>query len=412
MYRRNIETQLIEAAQDTPVLVINGSRQVGKSTLAESIFKETHEYFTLDDLSTRIAISRDPLLFLENLKKPIILDEVQRLPEIFLPIKKIVDEKRRPGFFVLTGSSNILTLPRIADSLAGRIEIHTLWPFSQGELLGHKDNFVDALFNNTLDDARESISDEDLTNRIITGGYPSVIERKNEERRRAWFRNYITSIVERDILEHAKIDRLGDVSNLIHIFASRVGTLFNASEISRVLSIPNTTLNRYIGLLKQIFLLILIPPYFKSLTKRLVKTPKVYLNDTGIVNYLNNADSQKLSQDSVYMGHVLENFVVMELLKQQTWCKTPFNIYHYRSHSGMEVDFVLENFNGKCIAIEIKKSKHVTLGDFKGIDAFEKDIEKNFQCGIILYQGNDILPFKNNWFAIPIAKLWKNYPGA
>ncbi len=208
----------------------------------------------------------------------------------------------------------------------------------------------------------------------------------------------------------SNINHLAEIPSLLHLLSNRVGSLANTSEISRTLSIPNTTLTRYLTLLKQIFLLVTLPPYFKNATKRLVKTPKIYLNDTGLVNYRNNCDIEHLRQNASYRGYVLENFIVMEFFKQKSWSRTPFNMYHYRSHTGSEVDIILERFDGKCIAIEIKSCTNIAEKDFKGIKNFEEGYKPNFLKGIVLYQGKDILPFKENWLAVPISKMWKMHP--
>jgi predicted AAA+ superfamily ATPase len=431
MYKRNITESFTEALEDTPILLVNGSRQVGKSTFVKSLLSDTHQYYTLDDPTTLASIRKDPLMFLEGLQGPSIIDEVQRVPELFLPLKKIVDHNRKPGFFVLTGS--VLSLPKLADSLAGRMEVHTLWPMSQGEIHGRKEDFIGYIFTFpiTLEEKAEfmgitprwfkkryidpypppspqtKLPLAKLTEMITQGGYPETLHRSSSNRRKKWFASYLMTILEKDIKDLANIEGLLELPNLLKLFASRCGGLLNTSEVSRSLGIAQTTLKRYLALLERTYLLVLLPAWTKNLSKRIVKTPKVYLNDTGLLTHLVDYEHNRLLNDKGFLGHVLENFVVMELKKQMTWSQQSCQIYHYRTHSHQEVDIILEAPDSRIVAIEVKLANVVTSKDFSGIQSLEDDLGDRFHRGIILYMGDTAVSFGKNKYAIPLSYLWE-----
>jgi len=407
MLIRNIGPLLRDAAEDTPVLLVNGPRQSGKSTLVKTLFKETHRYFTLDDPVIFSAIKNDPLSFLNQLDQPAILDEIQRVPELFVPLKKVVDENRRAGFFILTGSANVLTLPKLSESLAGRMQIDTLWSFSQGEILGIKETFIDRIFKEEFNAFQKGIELEELAEVIVKGGYPEAIIRKNQERRDAWFNSYLLTLLERDIKDLSNIEGLTQIPNLLNVLASRTGSLLNVTEISRSLNIPATTLKRYLILLQMIFILTPIPAWSKNASTRFIKSPKIYLSDTGLLLNMLFCDKERLLSQRTLFGHVLENFVIMEILKQKTWCKTPFRPYHYRTVTGQEVDIVLEASNSKVVGIEVKLSQNITEHDFKGINFLEESARENFHRGFVMYLGARTTPFGQNKYAIPISSLWE-----
>lgn len=414
MFKRNITDAFLEALEDTPVVLMNGSRQVGKSTFVKNLLNATHDYYTLDDPTILTSARQDPMMFVEGLQVPSILDEVQRAPQLFLPLKKTIDDFRRPGFFVLTGSANVLSLPNLADSLAGRLEIHTLWPLSQGEILGKKEDFIHQLFGNNLfgknyPPYKSDLSLTQLIDLIVRGGYPDVINRTSPQRRRKWFSSYLTTVLEKDIRDLSHIEGLLDLPNLIQLFASRCGSLLNLSEISRSIGIPHTTLKRYLALLEKIYLLISLPAWTKNLSKRLIKTPKIYLNDTGLLTHLVTYDQKRLLNDKLFLGHVLENFVVMELKKQMTWSQQICQIYHYRNLNNQEIDVILEAPDSKVVAIEIKLSHSVSASDFSAIKGLEEELGDTFHRGIVLYMGERVVPFGINKHAVPLSILW-NHP--
>lgn len=420
MLRRNLTDGFLEALQDTPVLLINGSRQVGKSTFVKSLLSETHFYYTFDDPTTLAGAKKDPLLFLESLPGPSIVDEIQRVPEIFLPLKKIVDDQRRPGFFILTGSANVLSLPKLADSLAGRMEVHTLWPLSQGEIWGKKEDFINFAFNTPMTEGKKEKPRHNLghpssakpaldqiASLVTEGGYPEALNRSSSSRRQKWFSSYLVTILEKDIKDLSNIEGLLDLPNLMKLFASRCGSLLNTSEVSRSLGIAQTTLKRYLTLLEKTYLLVFLPAWTKNLSKRMVKTPKVYLNDTGLLTHLVDYGANRLLEDKAFFGHVLENFVVMELKKQMTWSQQSCQIYHYRTHSQKEVDIILEAPDSRITGIEVKLAHSIQAKDFSGLQSLEEDLGGQFHRGFVLYLGDTCVPFGKNKYAVPLSWLWE-----
>lgn len=407
MFTRNISAFFEQALQDTPLLLVNGSRQVGKSTFVKMLLEKTHAYYTLDDPTILSSALKDPLMFLESLPNPSIIDEIQRALPIFLPLKKLIDQNRKPGFFVLTGSADVLALPRLADSLAGRIEIYTLWPFSQGEIEEKKEDFIFFVFNtSTFPKYKNTLTLEGLIERIIRGGYPEIIKRSLPQRRRQWFASYLQTLIEKDIKSLASIEGIFDLPNLIQICAARCGSLLNFSELSRTTGLPGTTLKRYFALLQQTYLIVTLPPWTKNLNKRLVKTPKLYLNDTGFLTHILDYDQTRLLKDRPFLGHVLENFVVMELKKQLGWSQQRCRLYHYRTHTQQEIDLILEAADSRIVAIEIKLSKSVSFKDFEHIHNLQCDIGPLFYRGVVFYMGDSIVPFGTNLYAVPLSFLW------
>ena len=266
MYRRNITNSIIEALADTSVILINGARQTGKSTLCKKIVEEgafQGKLVTMDDPATLLAAQKDPLGFLEDLGTHVIIDEVQRTPELFLPIKKLVDSDRKGRRIILTGSADVMMLPRVGDSLAGRIEIHNLWPLSQDEIAGTKSNFLQTLINTDQKFSSSNITWQDIATKMRVGGYPESIARSSSSRRNKWFSDYITAILQKDIRELANIEGLSEIPNILKLIATRVGSTVNMSDIARLSGVKNTTLKRYVTLLEHIFLIVHVPAWTK-----------------------------------------------------------------------------------------------------------------------------------------------------
>ncbi|MFQ5780522.1 MAG: ATP-binding protein, partial [Nitrospiria bacterium] len=297
MYARNIESELYEALADTPVVLLNGARQTGKSTLVTRLAEKLDaSYVTLDDATTLAAATSDPVGFLKGMGQCVAVDEAQKAPALFPAIKILVDADRRPGRFLLTGSADVQMLPKVSESLAGRMEIKTLWPLSQGELLGCKECFMDGLFRVTMPDLVEGDSN-DLAARVAKGGYPEAVQRAEGKRRDAWYAAYITAILQRDIRDLANIEGLTEMPRLLALLATRLGGLLNMSELSRASVIPHTTLKRYLALLEASFLMKPLPAWHTHLGKRLVKSPKIHLVDTGLAAHLTGHSRQRLAAD-------------------------------------------------------------------------------------------------------------------
>ena len=408
MIQRKIKSKLLKALTDSPVVLIHGARQTGKSTLVKSLAENDYpaKYLTFDDTAVLSAAQSNPQDFISGYDDNLIIDEVQRVPEIFIAIKSLVDKKRKAGKFILTGSANVLLLPKVSESLAGRLEILNLFPLSQSEINNSGYNFIDELFENNFKPDSNTRRKNSIVSKILTGGFPEMLTRKDRARQNAWFKSYITTILQRDVRDIANIEKIRELPKLLSLFAARAGTLLNFAELSRSSVIPQTTLKRYIALLEAIFMIYLLPAWSGNLSKRLIKTPKLYLNDTGLLSHLIGFEEDKIFSDSLSWGRLLENFVLNELLKQASWSWYNLSLYHFRSASGQEVDFIIERSDGKLAAVEVKATAKVTASDFNNIKVFANETGKKFLIGIVLYTGKEAIPFAKNMFALPVEVLW------
>lgn len=382
---------------------------MGKSTLARDLMDGSlaMRYVTFDDPLPLAAARSDPVGFLSGLTDPVVLDEVQRVPELFLPLKATIDGDRRPGRFLLTGSANVLFLPKLTEALAGRMEILTLRPLSQGELTGVEDRFVDAVFGRSF--AYPSVIGEpvsQLRGRVLLGGYPEAVQRRSEDRRRAWFESYVASVVQRDVRDLANIERLVELPSILGLLAARAGGLLNYADLSRTSGIPQTSMKRYLALLQATLLFEPLPAWTANIGKRLVKSPKVMLNDTGLLASLLGLDDKRLQREPEMFGHLLENFVVAELRKQIDWSQTRPGLFHLRLESGLEVDAVLEDRSGRTVGVEVKASATVTDQDLRALRQMKADLGNRFVRGILLYAGNEPSMFGKDLIAMPIGALW------
>ena len=412
MTPRHVNADLMLGLGDTPVVYLQGPRQSGKTTLARSLSQppRTHRtYLTLDTAAVLTAAQADPEAFLAGIQQPATIDEVQRVPELALAIKAAVDADRRPGQFLLTGSAGILSLPRLADSLAGRMELHTLWPLSQGELSGVRESFIDRMFTTGphADGSTPSLSEAAMIDRLCLGGYPEVHTRGTWSRRRAWFDAYIDTILERDVRDIANIERLWDVPRLLSLIASRSGQLVNFADLSRTLGIAQTTLKRYVGVLETTFLVRFLPAWFANFGKRLAKAPKIMLTDTGLLAHLLEVDADRLKRDRTLLGHALETFAAMELVKQLAWPERRCRLFHFRTTAGAEVDLVLEDRAGRLVGVEVKCAASLKRSDFRGLELLADAAGTRFVRGVVLYTGADVVPFGKFLHAVPMGDLFR-----
>lgn len=408
LFPRHLEPGLRDALADTPVLVVVGARQTGKSTLVKSLIgpKFKAEYVTFDDVTVRAAAQADPAGFLAGYTGPLVLDEVQYVPELFPQIKLRVDENRRPGTFVLTGSANVLLLPKISESLAGRSEQFTLWPLSQGELAGKREGFIDALFADRLRTVRDRADiRRDVLRRALRGGYPEIMTRGQSARRAAWFRSYTTTILQRDVRELTQISNPQDLTRLLTMLAARVGSPTNVLDISRSLDLPHMTVRRYLATLQRLYFVHELPGWSGGLNSRVTQRPKAYVPDSGLLGYLMGVDVSRFEKDPVLAGALFENFVIGELERQRGWSKTTVAAYHFRT-TATEVDAVLERPDGMLVGVEVKTASSVAASDFNGLRALESRAKKKFHRGVVLYSGADTVPFAANLHAMPISSLW------
>ena len=408
MFNRYIADSLLQALRDTPAVLVNGARQTGKSTLVQStaFTKQGRQYLTLDDPGVLAAAKQDPNGFIAGLNTPVTLDEVQHVPELFPVIKAAIDRKREPGRFLLTGSANVMLLPKLSESLAGRLEVLTLWPFSHGETTGVQEDFVDTLFSEKpWNKGKLSIPKRDeLFDTVLAGGYPPAISRKAGDRRSAW--SYLMTLLQRDIRDLTNVADVTAVPRLLSVVAARVGGLLNFADLSRTLGLPHTTLKRYFALLEATFLVQLLRPWSRNLGQRVIQTPKVYLNDTGLLAHLLGLSVERFAVDGTLAGGILENYVLMELRKQAAWSVTRPESFYWRTASGQEVDIVLENAAGQVVGVEVKASATLSGSDIRGLKALEEAAGKKWLRGVVLYTGTEVIPFAGNLHAVPLPRLW------
>ncbi len=404
MFERHIKEEIESFLEFMPVTLITGARQTGKTTLVESIAKKRgFSFYTFDDEFSLSNARRDPSGWLISLPKPAIIDEVQRLPEIFLPMKKDVDENRKPGRFLLTGSANPLLLPKLGDSLAGRMGIVTMYPFSQGELRRTKEIFISYIFGkNIVSSKLDPI--EDLFEILLRGGFPTVqfLEMQNVNR---WVHSYLQTIMERDVRDLSNVEGLKEFPKLFQLLATRSAQFLNVADISRSLGMVNVTVNRYIRLLETLFFIYLLPAWYTNLGKRIIKAPKLHLCDTAILSQLLGVDRNRLEKDSHLMGQFLESFIFSEIQKLRSWSSIQFDIYHFRD-GDFEVDLVLEKPDQTIVGIEVKNTRTIHGDDLKGLRYLKKLSKNRFKRGIILHPGTQIEPLGDDLWAFPIQAIW------
>lgn len=393
-----------------PVVLLGGARQTGKTTLTKMVaaLKHDYSYLSLDHLPTLLTATQDPVGFISQLKKPVIIDEIQRVPELFLPIKADVDEHRTSGRYLLTGSVDPLLLPKLGDSLAGRMRLLQLWPLSQGELIARCETFLTKVWaeHQAFELGKKyPCSKQDIMERALRGGYPTPLAMTTQQRSE-WFNDYVSLVLQKDVLDLSRIENITQMPHLLMLLASRVGGLLNVEELARSTRLTSVTLHRYLDLLRTLFMLHVVPAWSSNIGKRLVKSPKVYLIDTALQLFMLGVDYDRLSKDSHLLGSVIENFVVIELLKQLSWHDQPLNIFHYRDQRGSEVDVIIEGPGGKIVAIEIKSTENINQDDFKGLKEVKNALGDAFVQGIVLYAGSTSLPFGDKLIALPIASLW------
>jgi hypothetical protein len=405
---RFAEARLVEALADTPVVLIHGPRQSGKTTLAQKVGEARgYAYFSFDDDVTLSAGQTDPVGFVADLPERAILDEVQRAPELFTALKTAVDRRRTAGRFILTGSANVLLVPRLADSLAGRMEILRLHPLAQCELAGRRPRFLEVLLHRGFKLRKSERLGPELAERVAAGGYPAALARKVPRRRTAWYRNYVEALVQRDVRDLARIGALETLPRLLALAAAQTARLFNASELAAPFQQSRPTIRDYVTLLERVFLLDLLPPWHTNRTSRLVKSPKLHAGDTGVACALLGLDAAALGQDRGTLGPLLETFVFQELRRQASFQDDAITFHHFRDKDGAEVDVVLERGAREVAGVEVKASATVRDSDFRGLRKLAAAAGKRFVAGVVLYDGEATAGFGDGLYAVPIRRLWE-----
>jgi predicted AAA+ superfamily ATPase len=408
LHPRFLRPRVEEALADTPVVLIHGPRQCGKTTLARQLGDEMgFAYLTFDDDVQRASAQADPVGYVSDLPERAVLDEVQRVPELFTSLKSAVDRHRIPGRFILTGSANVLLVPRLSDSLAGRMEILRLHPLAQSELIGQPCGFLDRLFTENFKAGPSGRRmGRALADRVVAGGYPAALARESSRRRRNWYRDYADTLIQRDIRDLARISALDALPRLLTLAAGLTACLVNVSELAAPFQLSRQTIREYLTLLSKIFLVDELPPWHSNRMKRLVKTPKLHMGDTGLACAMLGVNEETLWADRALFGRLLETFVYQELRRMAGWREETVLFSHFRDKDQMEVDVVLES-EGRLAGVEVKAGATVTLDDFKGLRKLKDSQPERFAAGVLLYDGDAVAGFGDRLYAVPISSLWE-----
>ncbi len=392
-------------------MLVNGARQSGKSTLVRLLAKGREaEWRNLDTPVVRQAALADPAGFVA-FPELMVIDEIQRVPDLLLAIKEQVDTDPRPGRYLLTGSARLLGLRALPDALPGRMETIELWPFSQGEIDGAPDGFVDALFADGESLRHTStVTRPEYADRIVRGGFPEAVARSNPRRRERFLDSYVSDLISREISQLSEIERVSEMRALVRLLAARSGQLLVANTLSSRVGLSASTVHRYLALLDEVFLTKRIPAWSRNVSDRAIGTPKIAFVDSGVAANLLGADSRSLVRPDGLFGPLLEAFVLMELARQLTWSDERAELFHYRTKEKVEVDAVLENRQGRVVGIEVKASSTVRPDDFKGLRHLADRLGDDFVVGVVLYTGSQTLPFGERMRAMPVSALWEAMP--
>lgn len=381
---------------------------MGKSTLCHQVASDRH-YLTFDDHAILTAAQQDPTGFIQSLPEQVTLDEIQRVPELILAIKAEVDRNRQPGRFLLTGSANLLLLPKVKESLAGRVEILHLHPLAELEKEQNKPAFLEALFSGKLKPRITQAQQEllGIAERVCQGGYPEPLTR-SASRARQWYRQYLQTIIQNDVKDIANIRDEDELLRLAELLALRTGNLLNTSSIATDLKMRRETAEKYISILEHLFLVYRLPAWHSNQAKRLVKAPKLHLIDSGLAAFMNNVKPAEWHDYSSDFGPLLESFTIQQIRTQAEWLEDPIRLSHYRDKDKIEVDLVIEQ--GRDVyGIEVKKAASIQAKDGEGLKRLAAQAGKNFKGGVLLYCGNNALPLQTeNCIAAPMTWLWQN----
>lgn len=407
MYPRFAKERVEEALSDTRVVLISGPRQSGKTTLAMDVAADRTPFLTLDDANVLRSAVDDPVGFVRGLDRAVI-DEVQRVPHLLLAIKNLVDDDKTPGRFLLTGSANLMTLPKVADSLAGRMEVIRLLPLSQSEIIGTKSNFIDRAFAGKMPSVDHIVVGNELIEIVLSGGYPEALGRKRWARKQDWYHGYLDAIVQRDVRDVAQIDQLAIMPKLLSVLAEHSGQLVNYSAIGSALDLNHVTTRKYVSVFESLYLVHTLQPWFTNRLKRLTKSPKLHFLDAGLLASMRDVSPDVVAKDKTCFGSILETFVFSELRKIASWSEQRCSFTHFRDKDKNEVDLVLENRRGEVIGIEVKSSATVSAADFSGMRKLADACGDKFVQGMVLYDHDKIVPFGENIFAAPLSSLWSS----
>jgi predicted AAA+ superfamily ATPase len=413
MIRRHLTNTLLDSLAAFPVCLVVGPRQVGKSTLVEYLSKNQWpaRYLTLDDRTILDAALTNPDGFVQGLDLPVVIDEVQRAPDLMRAIKLVVDRNRQPGKFMLTGSANVMTLGTVSETLAGRVAVHELYPFSWTEFEDlSAPKTLDIFFSakgaadviRMLPKSCPTIRIKELKELLLKGGFPDPSMMQRISSRNTWFESYRKTYIDRDLRDIATISNVPEFNRLFTTLALRSGQMLNFTSLSRDVGLPNTTLRRYFSILEQTFQVFLIHPYHSNFGKRLVKTPKLYLADTGMAAHLSAAPDWKTLESRNQDGAMLETWVAGELRKLASLHEMPIGIFYWRTRGGREVDFLLER-GGQVVGIEVKQAAGVNRRDLAGLKSLRDALGTSWRMGVFLYGGTEVVPLEDDILAIPFS---------
>lgn len=406
LFSRWIEPRITEALLDTPVVLLAGPRQAGKTTLVRQIAEQQGlRYLTLDDALTLLSAREDPVGMIRSLDRAVI-DEIQRAPQLLLAIKKSVDDDRRPGRFLITGSANLMALPTVADSLAGRMETLSLLPLSQSEIESNSANWIDRAFTGQLLQVDKPALGSELIERILCGGYPEAISRSSPRRRLTWARQYIDAIIQRDVRDVAGIDKLDHLPRFLRALAQTAGQMCNYTKLGGQVGLDGKTAARYISVFEQMYLLKRVDVWARNRLNRVVKTPKLQFLDSGLLASLLGLNTEALNQDRMRLGSLLESFVFSELLKHTTTADDDYDLMYYRDADKYEVDVVIENTAGQLIGVEVKAAASIKESDLRGLKKLASLAGDQFKIGVLLYDGTEVMPLSEKLWAVPLSTLW------
>ncbi|CUU02210.1 MAG: ATP-binding protein [Fimbriimonadales bacterium] len=406
-FERWLTERVVSLMSAFPVVMLQGARQVGKTTLAQQLITRGYlkHYYSFDDPATLEAAASDPAGFIETLPPGSVLDEAQRVPEVLLPLKARIDREREVGQFVLTGSANPIARFRMGEPLVGRMGAVTLYPLSQGEQVGKCERWLEQALQGQI--LHVEAEQDNLWERVVKGGYPNAVLAPAPQARTEWLNGYLDTLLTREVRELAEVQQVSELVLLTRLLAANSAQLLNQASLSRECGIPQTTLRRYVSLLEAMFLLTRVPAWYTNISQRLLKTPKILLNDTGITCALLDVDENRLLQDPLLRGRMLESFVGMELLKQIEFTAQRVRLSHFRTASGHEVDFVLEKASGEVVGVEVKASSRLDADDFRGLRFLQSVVRERWQVGVVFYTGTKTLPFGERLWAQPVNALWE-----
>ncbi len=405
LFPRWIKPRIAEAMADTPVVLLAGPRQAGKTTLVRQVAENGLRYLTLDDELTLLSAREDPVGMIRSLDRAVI-DEIQRAPALLLAIKKSVDEDRRPGRFLLTGSANLMALPTVTDSLAGRMETLSLLPLSQSEIAGQSTNWIDSVFTGQLPRPGSSARTDDLAGRVLRGGYPEAISRSTARRRTAWARQYLDAILTRDVRDVAGIEKLDQLPRFLRALSQTAGQMCNYTQLGGQVGLDGKTAAKYISVFEHMYMLKRVDVWARNRLNRVVKAPKLQFIDAGLLATLLDLTPDEVEKDRTRFGNVLETFVFGELLKHTTTAESDYRLLYYRDADKVEVDVVIENAVGQVVGVEIKSAATVKEGDLRGLRKLAGLAGGSFQMGVLLYDGDETMPLGDGIWAAPLSTLW------